>query len=145
MDGVSKGIICYQHGYPRLVSRPGQSHWLLYKHCCSSFTEWVLLFLQWLYGSPAPKPLEMVPQVKNKRLKLVEDYKSWRESKLHTWFKSYGDFAELVDFAYWWRCIRKGLQLQPVQQACIYIIDFIFVSFFCIILRLYIHFFFKSS
>ena len=24
----------------------------------------------------------------------------------------------LVDFAYWWSCIRKGLRLQPAQQAC---------------------------
>ena len=23
-----------------------------------------------------------------------------------------------VDFAYWWRCIGKGLRLQPAQQAC---------------------------
>ena len=37
------------------------------------------------------------------------------------------DFAELVDFAYWWSCIGKGLHLQPVQQACFtkvrYLID----------------------
>ena len=25
------------------------------------------------------------------------------------WFKSYNDFAEWVDFAYWWSCIGKGL------------------------------------
>ena len=23
-----------------------------------------------------------------------------------------------LDFAYWWSCIRKGLRLQPAQQAC---------------------------
>ena len=28
---------------------------------------------------------------------------------MHHWFKSYGDFAENVDFDYWWSCIRKGL------------------------------------
>ena len=32
--------------------------------------------------------------------------------------QSYGDFAEWVDFAYWWSCIWKGLRLQPAQQAC---------------------------
>ena len=32
-------------------------------------------------------------------------------------FKSYGNFAEWVDFAYWWCCIGKGLCLQPVQQG----------------------------
>ena len=29
-----------------------------------------------------------------------------------------GDFAEWVDFAYWWSCIGKGLRLHPAQQAC---------------------------
>ena len=38
------------------------------------------------------------------------DSKSWRASKLLVhWFKSYGNFAEWVDFAYWWSCIGKGL------------------------------------
>ena len=46
--------------------------------------------------------------------------KSQRPSKSHFWFKSYRDFAELVDFAYWWSCIGKGLRLQPAQQACSY-------------------------
>ena len=45
------------------------------------------------------------------------DSKSQRASKLHYWFKSYGDFAEWVNFANWWRCIGKGLRLQPAQQA----------------------------
>ena len=36
---------------------------------------------------------------------------------MHYWFKSYADFAEWVDFDYWWSCIRKGLRLQPAQQA----------------------------
>ena len=30
------------------------------------------------------------------------DSKSQRALKLHYWFKSYGDFAECVVFAYWW-------------------------------------------
>ena len=29
---------------------------------------------------------------------------------MHHLFKSFGDFAELVDFAYLWSCIRKGLR-----------------------------------
>ena len=33
---------------------------------------------------------------------------------MHHLFKSYGDFAELVDFVYWFNCIVKGLSLQPV-------------------------------
>ena len=33
-------------------------------------------------------------------------------------FKSYGDFAEWVDVAYWWSFIGKDLRLQPAQQAC---------------------------
>ena len=37
------------------------------------------------------------------------DSKSWRAFKLLYRVKSYADFAECVDFAYWWSCIRKGL------------------------------------
>ena len=36
----------------------------------------------------------------------------------HHWFKRKSNFAEWVDFAYWWSCIWKGLRLQPAQQAC---------------------------
>ena len=39
--------------------------------------------------------------------------------KLHNWFKSYGNFADLMDFAYWLSFIEKGLRLlQPAQQSC---------------------------
>ena len=34
-------------------------------------------------------------------LQFFGNSKSQRASKLHYWFKSYGDFAEQVDFAYW--------------------------------------------
>ena len=34
--------------------------------------------------------------------------KSWRASKLHNWFKSYGDFAEWLDYAYWWSFSGEG-------------------------------------
>ena len=31
-------------------------------------------------------------------------HKAWpKYPPLHHWFKSYGNFAEWVDFAYWWR------------------------------------------
>ena len=46
------------------------------------------------------------------------DSKFQRASKLHCWFKSYGDLAEWVDFAHWWSFIGKGLRLQPAQQSC---------------------------
>jgi hypothetical protein len=29
-------------------------------------------------------------------------------------------FAELVNFAFWWRYIGKGLSVQPAQQACFF-------------------------
>ena len=35
--------------------------------------------------------------------------------------QNYGNFGELVDFAFWWSCIGKCLCLQPVQQACLYL------------------------
>ena len=46
------------------------------------------------------------------------DFKYQSASKLHYWFKSYGDFAEWLDFAYWLSCIGKGPRLQPAQHAC---------------------------
>ena len=49
---------------------------------------------------------------------VTDDSKSQRISKLQYWFKSYGIFAEWVDFAHWWSFIGKGLCLQPAQQAC---------------------------
>ena len=42
------------------------------------------------------------------------------KSKSHYWFKSYGNFAELVDFAHRWSFIGKGLHLQACnQQSCV--------------------------
>ena len=38
-----------------------------------------------------------------------------------SWFKSYGDFAEWVYFAYWWSCSGKGLSLQPAAGLFYYI------------------------
>ena len=35
--------------------------------------------------------------------------------------QSYGHFAELVDFAYWWSFIGKGLRLKPPQQAIFFV------------------------
>ena len=39
---------------------------------------------------------------------LQGDSKPQRASKSHYWFKSYGNFAELVDFAYWWSFSGEG-------------------------------------
>ena len=35
------------------------------------------------------------------------------------WFKSYNNFAELVDFAFGGASAMEGLRLQPAQQACL--------------------------
>ena len=43
------------------------------------------------------------------------DSKSRRASKLHYWFKSYGDFAECMDFAYSWS-FSCGGQLHNYQS-----------------------------
>jgi hypothetical protein len=39
---------------------------------------------------------------------------------MHYWCKSFADFAQWVDFAFWWSFIGKGLLLQPAQQACFF-------------------------
>ena len=44
--------------------------------------------------------------------------KCQKTPKLYHLLKSYGDFAEKVDYAYWWSCIWIGLRLQSMQQAC---------------------------
>ena len=100
-----------------IFSRPGQSQGLLYKHLRNSLTDSFIdhllkIFLQCRHTE----------NIKNGASSHKTNYsdrecKSWRESKLLYWFKSYGDFAECVDFAYWWSCIGKGLRLQPLQQA----------------------------
>ena len=40
------------------------------------------------------------------------------QGDLHYWFKSYGNFAEWMNFAYWWSFIGKDLRRQPAQHAC---------------------------
>ena len=73
-------------------------------------------FVNYLYSAVTPKQLKKVlPVIKQTILTFFRDSKSWRASKSLYWFKSYGIFAEWVDFAYWWSCIRKGLCLQPAQ------------------------------
>ena len=37
------------------------------------------------------------------------------------WFKSNGNFTEVVDFAFWWSCIRKGLRSKGLPPLVIYI------------------------
>ena len=70
----------------------------------------VILQLKYLYGATKPKRLKMVvlPQ-KQTILHFFRNSKSLRASKSLYWFQSYGNFDELVDFAYQWSCIRKGL------------------------------------
>ena len=41
-------------------------------------------------------------------LQFLRDFKSRRASKWHYLFKSYGDFAELVDFTYGWSFSGEG-------------------------------------
>ena len=94
----------------KIFSKPGQRQGLLYK----------FLISQYLYGSAMPKRQEMVLSVmKQTALNLLGDSRSLRPSKLHDWFKSYGIFATLVDFSYWWICIRKGVSIQAAQQVCV--------------------------
>ena len=43
------------------------------------------------------------------RCTALKHSKSQRKIQLHTWFKSYNNFATLVEFAYRWSVIGKGL------------------------------------
>ena len=54
-------------------------------------------------------------------------FKPKRISKLNHWFKSYRNFAECVDFAYYWYCIGKGLR--AACKTVLFIISvYIFIS-----------------
>ena len=49
----------------------------------------------------------------------LQKSKLQRISKLHNWFKRYGDFSEGLEFSYWWFCIGLGrVCAQPAKQAC---------------------------
>ena len=48
--------------------------------------------------------------------KNVRDCLSFSHSTVH-WFKSYSNFAELVDFAYWFSCIVRCLRLKPAMNG----------------------------
>ena len=50
----------------------------------------------------------MLSVIKKLCYNFVGNSKSQRAFKSHYWFKSYSDFSELVDFAYWWSFIGGG-------------------------------------
>ena len=57
-----------------------------------------------------PKWLRVVlPVIKKIYIEIFPEILNLEGNKSLYWFKSYGDFAEWVDFAYWWSCIGKGL------------------------------------
>ena len=62
------------------------------------------------------------------KIDYLGESKSRRAYKSHYWFKSYGDFAELVDFAYWWP-IGKGLRLH-LRSRLVYIYIYRYIHFF---------------
>ena len=73
------------------------------------------------------------------------DSKSWRASKSLYWFKSYGDFAEWVDFTYWWSCIGKGMPCSLRSRlvlTCFYLFWSILIHFhlFSLIFTLFTRF-----
>ena len=43
--------------------------------------------------------------------------KSRRASKSHYWFKSYGNFVEYVEFAYWWSFIDGGFAIKGAAPS----------------------------
>ena len=90
-----------------MISRPGQSQGLRYKHFCD-----------WLIHPLVKTSLRRRPAQTVKNDAFSHKTNNWRVSKALNLFKSYGDCAEWVDFAYLWSFIGKGLRLQPGQQAC---------------------------
>ena len=58
----------------------------------------------------------------------LEDSKSRRAFKSQYWFESYGNFAELVDLAYWWSFSGEG----SASAACAAGLFIISVAFLCL-------------
>ena len=85
------------------ISRPRRRQGLLYKHICDSFINSLGNGLcKYLHGAATSQWLNMGLFFINKNmLHFLGNYKSWTTSKLHNCFKSYFDFAECMDFAYW--------------------------------------------
>ena len=70
---------------------------------------------KYLYGSATPSWLKMMLSVIKKTMfNFKGNFKSQRASKSHYWFKSYGGFAECVNFAHWWSISGDG----SVSAAC---------------------------
>ena len=112
------------------ISRPGQSKGLLFNHLhhwLIHYSHWLILCENIFTGPPRPNDWRSCFHLWNRLCwKILENSKSLRASKSHHWFKSFGEFAEIGDFAYWWSCIRKGLRLKPAQEACFIIVPNLF-------------------
>ena len=97
-------LVINTHFCKGIISRPGEARG------CSKNTSVIHSIIdsvtdplwKYLYSAATPKWLEMVLSVKWTVLNFSGDSKSRRASKSHYWCRSYGNFAELVDFAYWW-------------------------------------------
>ena len=86
-----------------------QSQGLLYTHLCHSLINWLIHPLVKISSRHRHAKTVQNGAPAKKQTIFFRDSKSWRESKWHYWFKSYGNLAEWEDFAYWWSCIGKGL------------------------------------
>ena len=93
-----------------VISRLKQSQGLLYKHLHHSFSHSVMVCENIFTAPPCPNGLRWCFQFKKNQtiFQFLEDSKSQRASKVHYWFKSYSDFAEWVEFAYWWSFSGEG-------------------------------------
>ena len=104
-----------------LVSRPGRSQGLLYKHLCDSLINWRID-----YFPPIALRCRQTQTVRDSSSSYKIDYvivvKNFLNPKGHqnciTGSKVTVILVKGVDFAYCLSCIETGLRLQPAQQAC---------------------------
>ena len=61
--------------------------------------------------------VKMLPIIKKIYRHLFRHYKSWRTSKSLYWFKSYGNFSEWVDFAYWGDSMSKVREKRSTSKS----------------------------
>ena len=113
-------------GNKPLISRPGRAKPGAALQTFLPLIHWLSDPLNKIYVRRChAKRLKMVlPVIQQNTLTFFRCFKYWRASKLLYWVKSYCNFTEWVDLAYWLSCIRKGLP----WSLCSRLVYFYFLS-----------------
>ena len=100
-----------------VISRPRRSQGLLYKHLRHWFID-SLSHSSFVKISLRHRHTQMVGDgAFSHKINVLQFSKSRRASKSHYRIKSYSDFAESVDFAYWWSFSDGGSAIKRATPS----------------------------